>query len=108
MLTNKYGHEYMDENPLQGEPGNFVFASTNEALEARNKKQEATAHAPAVPVKPVEGESAVNSVAPTPKNLPLEAMSRKESVAGLSKIGKEKRRKSKGLTSPISPTGTGP
>lgn len=113
-LTNRYGNEYNDENPLQGEPGSFVFASTREHLEAARNKAQAAAQA-AAPVKQAEGESAVNSVAPTPTPKPLaglaDAGSRKGSVAGLpsgikGKDGvKEKRRKSKGLTSPISPTG---
>lgn len=95
-LTSKYGQEYMDENPLQGEPGAFVFASTKEQVEARNKAQAAAQALLGAPPKANEGEGAVGSVAPTPKPaapaIPDPA-SRKGSVASLPKI-KEKRRKS--------------
>lgn len=107
MNTNRFGHEFMDENPLQGEPGSFVYASTKEQVEARNKAQaaaQATGATLALPVKPLEGESAVSSVAPTPK--PLPADSRKGSVISVPGKTKEKRRKSKGLASgQTSPTG---
>jgi mediator of RNA polymerase II transcription subunit 6 len=108
----------MDENPLQGEPGAFVFASTNQQVEARNKAQAAAAAQAAlnVPVKARDGEadSAVNSVAPTPRPVGhvgvgaggVGAESRKASVIGLPPAGKadKKRRKSKGPGSPTSPT----
>ena len=109
-LTNNYGTEYMDENPLQGEPGAFVFASTKEQVEARNKAQaekQATAATLAAP-KVSEGESAMSSIAPTPKPVAAaaaDAGSRKGSVVGMPPEIKKKRRKSKGLASPISPTG---
>ena len=116
-LTNRFGHEYMDENPLQGEPGAFVFASTNKQVEARNR-----AHAAAqagIPAKVRDGEAAstTSSVPPTPKPGALAgapgvagaaagAESRKGSVVGLPPTGKDKkRRKSKGPGSPLSPTG---
>jgi mediator of RNA polymerase II transcription subunit 6 len=105
QLTNQYGNEYMDENPLQGEPGSFVFASTKQQVEARNKAAAAQA-ALAVPAKPDDSQSVVSSsVAPTPKPLPTEASSRKGSIASIPPKAKKERRKSKGLASPISPTG---
>jgi mediator of RNA polymerase II transcription subunit 6 len=45
MLTNRYGDEYMDENPLKGEPGNFVFTNTRNAIDERNKAQEQSVQA---------------------------------------------------------------
>ncbi|KAF2016539.1 hypothetical protein BU24DRAFT_451043 [Aaosphaeria arxii CBS 175.79] len=109
MLTTRYGNEYADENPLQGEPGSFVFTNTNQAVEARNKAQAAAqantaSIAAAATLKQAEAES-IASVAPTPKPPPPEAVSRKGSISSLPKAGKEKRRKSKGLASPISPPG---
>ncbi|ORY10556.1 MED6 mediator sub complex component-domain-containing protein [Clohesyomyces aquaticus] len=113
-MVNKYGHEFMDENPLQGEPGAFVFTSTKEQVEARNKAQAAareTGATLAVPVKSIEAESTVSTAAPTPKSIAPEGTSgpsRKGSIAKVPKLPGEKRRKSKGLTSPTSPTGFGP
>lgn len=107
LLTSRYGNEYADENPLQGEPGSFVFTNTSQAVEARNKAQaaaQAAGSATTAPPKPAEVESTMPSVAPTPKPAPAEARSRKGSVTSLPKMPKEKRRKSKGLTSPVSPT----
>jgi mediator of RNA polymerase II transcription subunit 6 len=116
-LTNQYGHEYADENPLQGEPGAFVFASTTQQVEARNKAQAAAQTAaqaqiaggntatlplglPPANAKTEGGgasanASAVNSVAATPR--PLEGMaSRKGSLVGVPAPPKVKRRKRPG------------
>ncbi|KAF2710989.1 hypothetical protein K504DRAFT_466013 [Pleomassaria siparia CBS 279.74] len=120
--TNKYGHEFMDENPLQGEPGSFVYGNTTRQVEARNKAAAAAAASGAssltvstsqVP-KAGDVESALNSAAPTPKAaatpkaaptpLPTETGSRKGSVASVPRLSKANRRKSKGLASPITPT----
>ncbi|KAF2183816.1 MED6-domain-containing protein [Zopfia rhizophila CBS 207.26] len=109
QMTNNFGHEYMDENPLQGEPGSFVFTSTNEQVAARNKAQAAIKEPGAAnlsqPAKGIEGESTVSTAAPTPRPLPEGLNSRKDSISKLSKLSGEKRRKSKGLVSPVSPTG---
>lgn len=42
-LTMAYGDEFMDENPLRGEPGNFVFTYTRDHLKARQKEAETAA-----------------------------------------------------------------
>ncbi|KAF2264253.1 hypothetical protein CC78DRAFT_533316 [Lojkania enalia] len=104
-LTTKYGHEYMDENPLQGEPGSFVFASTNQRVEAVNKAR-AEAHTGATLSLPTtRANEGGSSIAPTPKPAPTEPASRKGSVAVKAPPpGKEKRRKSRGMTSPTSPS----
>ncbi|KAF2471275.1 MED6-domain-containing protein, partial [Lindgomyces ingoldianus] len=105
-MVNRYGHEFMDENPLQGEPGAFVFTSTKEQVDARNKAQaaaQATGATLALPTKPAEGESAVSTAAPTPKPLAAEPPPRKGSIAKVPRLPGEKRRKSRGLTSPTSP-----
>ncbi|KAH0410278.1 hypothetical protein KCU90_g20001, partial [Aureobasidium melanogenum] len=36
-----YGDEYMDENPLRGEPGNFTFSATKHHVRAKAEAAEA-------------------------------------------------------------------
>jgi mediator of RNA polymerase II transcription subunit 6 len=110
MLTNRYGDEYMDENPLKGEPGAFVFTNTKNAVDERNKAQEQTAQPSSQPTAltlDTRPPSVAPSVAPTPKGAatpaPTEAHSRKGSVAALPKEKRRERRKSKGLASPTTP-----
>lgn len=115
-LTHAYGDEYMDENPLLGEPGAFVFANSKSHVDARNKAQEQAIQASQAsqasqPTTKTETQptSVAPSAAATPKGvtmpLTLGAPSRKGSVVGLPKEEKRKRRKSKGLTSPTTPAG---
>ncbi|KAH7089544.1 hypothetical protein FB567DRAFT_304641 [Paraphoma chrysanthemicola] len=110
-LTNQYGDEYMDENPLKGEPGAFVFTNTKNAVDERNKAQEKSAEAASAQLAAQKAEtrpsSVAPSVAPTPKGAAtpaaIEGHSRKGSVAPSSKDKKRERRKSKGLASPTTP-----
>jgi mediator of RNA polymerase II transcription subunit 6 len=116
-LTNEFYSEFADENPLKGEPGSFVFTKTHGAVVAEKeqelqKQQKAAAQAASAgqaastDVK-TETQSTVTSVAATPKTGVLAAsaapdpQSRKGSVAGVPKI---KRKKSKGLGTPVTPT----
>ncbi|KAF1926606.1 uncharacterized protein M421DRAFT_6878 [Didymella exigua CBS 183.55] len=106
-LTHQYGDEYMDENPLLGEPGAFVFANSKSHVDARNKAQEQASQASqaqAVTKTDTQPTSVAPSAAATPKGiatpLALDGPSRKGSVAGLPNVEKKKRRKSKGLASP--------
>jgi len=117
--TGEYYDEFMDENPLQGEPGAFVFRETYGAVKAREKREEearqreAEAAEKAVAVANIkpETQSAVNSGAATPKTgigatpAALDSFGRKQSVAGLPK---PKRKKSKGLGTPVTPTAPHP
>ncbi|PSN60295.1 hypothetical protein BS50DRAFT_214458 [Corynespora cassiicola Philippines] len=133
-LTNRYGNEFMDENPLRGEPGAFVFSNTLGHVDARNRAAQAAAQnqaAAAASSNPAnsaisgsnqaganiksEIDSTANSVAPTPRptatGTPLpaagDAQNRKPSLAGLPTMTtkeKKERRKSKGLNSPVTPT----
>ncbi|KAF2097055.1 MED6-domain-containing protein [Rhizodiscina lignyota] len=64
-LTAAHGSEYMDENPLRGEPGNFVFASSTEHLRAQQQAQQAKAQAAAA-----AAVSAASSL-PSRTNTPL-------------------------------------
>ncbi|KAJ9200547.1 hypothetical protein DTO164E3_4122 [Paecilomyces variotii] len=41
-LLSKYGDEYMDENPLAGEPGNFILTRSSDATAARQQNKPAT------------------------------------------------------------------
>lgn len=113
-LTHAYGDEYMDENPLLGEPGAFVFTNSKSHVDARNKAQEqasqtSLASQPTSLKTDIRSTSVVPSAAATPKGIAtpmaLDAPSRKGSVVGLPKEERRKRRKSKGLTSPTTPAG---
>ncbi|KAF2083878.1 MED6-domain-containing protein [Saccharata proteae CBS 121410] len=111
----KYGSEYIDENPLTGEPGSFKLATTARAVheqkvkaaEEEKRRKEALAAA---------AERAVASQAPTPvsgvmgtgvEKVGKKGKERSPSMAA-GTIPKKKREKSKGLSrpgSPLSPTG---
>ncbi|KAJ4289595.1 Mediator of RNA polymerase II transcription subunit 6 [Kalmusia sp. IMI 367209] len=131
-LTETYFDEYVDENPLQGEPGSFVLSNTHAAIlsyrEAEEKKRAqaaqqaaaataaaaaaAASQASTVSIKQEsQSQSGIHSSTSTPKPATpaaIESLSRKASIASLPKAGKEKRRKSKGpgsLASPVTPTG---
>jgi mediator of RNA polymerase II transcription subunit 6 len=112
-LTNAYGDEYMDENPLKGEPGAFVFEGTKTAVSARNKAQEqaaqATQSAPAVGLKiETQPPSVAPSVVGTPKTIgtptTLEAQGKKGTIAAAPKRKKDRRKSQGGLTSPSTPS----
>lgn len=118
-LTNAYGDEYMDENPLKGEPGAFVFEGTKTAVHARNKAQEQQAAAQTAQPAPTSTtttalkiDTATPSVAPsavaTPRGVATpaatEGHSRKNSVAPGSKKKKDRRKSQAGLASPTTPS----
>jgi len=128
-LTARFATEFADENPLQGEPGSFVFSSTNERIAAQNAAQAAAqlkAQSAALSAAPggmgmgglgmgmvrapgagvggrvsTERESAVSTAAPTPKP-PGEVVvgAGKGNQAKVGEVGKLKRRKSRVLGSP--------
>ena len=116
-FTNAYGDEYMDENPLKGEPGAFVFENTKTAVEARNRAQEQAAQAQTAPPAPpaptvlakidTQLPSMAPSAAPTPKGAATPAgpdtHSRKGSVAPAPKKSKNRRKSQAGLASPTTP-----
>ncbi|KAI2485234.1 MED6-domain-containing protein [Pyrenophora tritici-repentis] len=114
-LTNAYGDEYMDENPLKGEPGAFVFEGTKTAVSARNKAQEQAAQAtqqlpPAAALKiDTQTASALPSAAPTPKGGATPGAApgtpgSKGSVGPAPKKKKDRRKSQGGLTSPTTPS----
>jgi mediator of RNA polymerase II transcription subunit 6 len=101
LRTNRFVDEYMDENPLQGEPGNFFFTSTTEHIRAQAKKaQDAVVAAEAGKQTSSRPSSAGNTPQPPPP-LKTEGLPRKGSKAPLSGIVKAKRRKSKAPGSPL-------
>jgi mediator of RNA polymerase II transcription subunit 6 len=112
-LTHQYGDEFMDENPLLGEPGAFVFTNSKSHIDARNKAQEQASQASQAAQAATKTDTRPPSVAPsvvaTPKGIAtpmaLDGPSRKGSVVGLPTGEKKKRRKSKGLASPTTPAG---
>jgi len=111
-LSAQYGSEFMDENPLVGEPGSFVLASTARNLSDKRAKETA---AEAAIKTSQDAISRSVSVAPTPpvSAKPVEPM-RKVSTSAKAKSptsavadgGVKKRRKSKapgtpGVASPV-------
>ncbi|KAL5426315.1 hypothetical protein PMIN04_002008 [Paraphaeosphaeria minitans] len=127
--TEAYFEEYVDENPLQGEPGSFVLTHSwrntvtrreeeKKRAEQQAVQQAAIAQAAAQPTQlsistsqtQTQTQSGLQSSTSTPKPATpaTESFSRKASTASQPKPGKEKRRKSKGpgsLASPVTPTG---
>ncbi|PSK44723.1 Mediator of RNA polymerase II transcription subunit 6 [Elsinoe australis] len=106
-LALAHGDEYMDENPLRGEPGNFVFTHTKDHI--RNKQAQAEAAA----AKAREREAAEKAKAAVPAAFSTKP--KEESVppniAGSKRKGSKadgkKRRKSRVAMSPTSPSATG-
>jgi mediator of RNA polymerase II transcription subunit 6 len=111
-LSMQYGSEYMDENPLAGEPGSFVLSSTGRNLQDKRAKE---AVAEAVREKQETDSSKATSVAPIPV-APLKIIppSKRDSLGGKGKspispiagdAAAKRRRKSK---APVSPDGASP
>lgn len=105
-LTNRFGDEFMDENPLRGEPGAFVFTNTKNAVDERNKVAESAAAAAAAAAE-VKAEPLTQP--PSVVGTPMPVDGRKGSVApkDREKERRKERRKSRGLTSPVTPGGNG-
>lgn len=129
--TEAYFEEYVDENPLQGEPGSFVLTHSwrntlNRREEEKKRAEQAAAQQAAaqqaaqpttqlplnlsISTNQTQTQSGLQSSTSTPKPATpaTESFSRKASIASQPKPGKEKRRKSKGpgsLASPVTPTG---
>jgi len=104
----KYRDEYMDENPLVGEPGAFVFSSSKQHLQAQQQQAAAKVQASKLQIKLQEAATPQPSVPATPRPQ-NEVLPGKKSGKGSERIGgppKPKRKKSKALTSPSSPSST--
>jgi len=112
-LAIRYGSEYMDENPLTGEPGSFKLSTTNRNIRDKHVKETAAEAAKEAAKSEAESLKAA-SVAPTPVPPPIKTnLERKGSDIGKAKSpisatsGIKKRRKSKapgtpGIASPKS------
>ncbi|MCJ1395785.1 Mediator of RNA polymerase II transcription subunit 6 [Xylographa bjoerkii] len=61
-LSNIYGTEYMDENPLVGEPGSFILQKSREAA--------AQAHAQAQSQSQLQSQSTIKSAVPVKPSAP--------------------------------------
>lgn len=102
----RYGNEYMDENPLVGEPGAFVFSSSKQQLQAQ---QQAEQKAPGGKMQIQIQQSASPQPSPlsSPQPLPEVTVLRKPIKVTNQVVNggqsKPKRRKSKAPTSPASP-----
>lgn len=57
-LSLRYGNEYMDENPLVGEPGSFIMSKTREPVLPSSLKIQTS-----IPMKPTES---AETKTPTP------------------------------------------
>lgn len=107
-LMLQYGDEYMDENPLRGEPGNFTFSSTKDRVRAKAAEAEAAKAKEQELVKKLEEARASAAATPfagtaTPEKVQSPVSETKPSVKRSKTGDKIKRRKSKIATSPTSP-----
>lgn len=110
----RYKDEYMDENPLLGEPGAFVFSSSKQQLlaqqelAAKKSEQAATALRLQTEIKRTDTPQPQLSVPPTPQpkteSLPVGKVAKAEKkLGGAGGVPKPKRRKSKAPPTPGSP-----
>lgn len=107
-LTTAYGHEYMDENPLTGEPGSFVYTSTDKQIEARNKAEKAAAEKAAAASQQASQQTSISNTQPAPGTPANPGKSTATSAAHTPKPGvptkpKAKRKQSKGGNTPTTP-----
>jgi mediator of RNA polymerase II transcription subunit 6 len=65
-LTLSYGDEFMDENPLVGEPGSFKLSSTGRTIRAKEAKEKAVETARELAKSEAAAESQRASMAPSP------------------------------------------
>lgn len=111
-MSVQFGDEYMDENPIIGEPGRFNFTSSTAAVKKRKADEEAAA-ARLKAEREARSASATPKVAkapaPAPPTIMTEAKATAKDKKGPGKMGeKVRRKKSKGnALSPTTP-GAGP
>lgn len=109
-LMLQYGDEYMDENPLRGEPGNFTFSSTKDRVRAKAAEAEAAKAKAKEQELAKKLEEARAAAAPTPfagtatpEKVQSPTSETKPSVKRSKTGDKIKRRKSRVATSPTTP-----
>ena len=102
-MSLSYGKEYMDENPLIGEPGNFILSKSNDKLQARPLSQSQASKA-----GPTQRETPAPTPPPIKTDVPSAFSSKKSAkggdksptTPGSSTKDKAKRRKSRSAISP--------
>ncbi len=105
----RYGSEYMDENPLVGEPGSFVFSSSKHHLQSQQQAaQKAKAGKVQIVAQQLQDATPQPSRPSTPQSkvdtAPLGKKNNKEGTKAVSGAPlKPKRRKSRVATSPSTP-----
>ncbi|KAK5011281.1 hypothetical protein LTR28_004233 [Elasticomyces elasticus] len=113
----RYGDEFTDENPLVGEPGKFIFSSTQSRIRA--KAAEAAKAQPPAAAQLQEKKAldaaagapvATNGVAEdaTADTKPIQSTRKASKIEKIGRDGKAKRRKSKHNISPTSPATPSP
>lgn len=105
----RYGKEFMDENPLLGEPGSFVFSSSRQHLQTQQEQAAKKAEQAALKIQTDARASATPqpSGPPTPQvkveGLPPRRGSKVERPQSTTGVQKPRRRKSKAPPTPGSP-----
>jgi len=105
----RFGKEYMDENPLIGEPGSFVFTSSKQHLQAQHdmaakKAAQQVASKLQTEIRPSPFPEPSRQATPQIKtDVPNTGKRTKSPGAGAGGQRKPKRRKSKVAKSPRSP-----
>ncbi|EON61533.1 hypothetical protein W97_00748 [Coniosporium apollinis CBS 100218] len=112
-LSLRYGHEFMDENPLKGEPGSFHFSATSQAVYEQRLQRERAAQAAAAAAAAAAAQSAPSTQGSQPGSQVQSAVGTPMRDEGRDKPSpgrkgsegkpKAKRRKSKAPTSPSTP-----
>ncbi|KAL9602870.1 MAG: hypothetical protein Q9219_001565 [cf. Caloplaca sp. 3 TL-2023] len=92
----RYGHEYMDENPLVGEPGSFIITKTRETQQPASQPKAKPAPVPTKPPTPQ-----IKTDLPEPKRKPSMGAEKSPITPGTKE--KKARRKSRPATSVTTP-----
>lgn len=101
----RYRNEYMDENPLVGEPGAFVFSSSKQHLQTQ--QQQAAAKLLALkPQNQVQETATPQTSAPATPQPQSDALPPRKASKGNDGPSKPRRRKSKAPRSPSSALST--
>ncbi|KAI4167425.1 MAG: hypothetical protein LQ343_007220 [Gyalolechia ehrenbergii] len=95
-LSLRYGHEYMDDNPLVGEPGSFIITKTRDAQQPVSQPKAKPAAASTRPPTPQ-----IKADVPEPKRKPSMGTERSPTTPGTKE--KKARRKSRPATSVTTP-----
>lgn len=112
QIMERYGDEYMDENPLRGEPGNFTFTATKERIRAKQAEAEAAKAREAEIARKLEESRIAAAATPFARTTTTEKTKTGGAVVGSAdgvkatvkkRNGEKRKRKSRNATSPTSP-----